>query len=126
MSAEQIKITVTDVGAKQTASHFDELAKQLAAADQQAKNFSGDAVARQLTTISTSTKAANDNAKLFGKTTGDVNRLLDLTNLSTNTLGGAVVQNGPLTPYTLCGGEAPQPRHCLPPDRCAATSSPAG
>lgn len=43
----------------------------------------------------------------------DVNRLLTAADLSTNTLGGAVSQNG-LTPYTLCGGEAPQPRHCLP------------
>ena len=42
----------------------------------------------------------------------DVNRLLTALNLSTNTLGGAVTQNG-ITPYELCGGEAPQPRHCL-------------
>lgn len=43
----------------------------------------------------------------------DVNRLLASANLSTNTLGGAVSQSG-ITPYELCGGEAPQPRHCLP------------
>jgi hypothetical protein len=43
----------------------------------------------------------------------DINRLLDTANLTSNTLGGAVTQNG-LTPYELCGGEAPQPRHCLP------------
>ncbi len=43
----------------------------------------------------------------------DVNRLLDATNLTINTLGGAVIQSG-LTPYDLCGGELPQPQHCLP------------
>jgi hypothetical protein len=43
----------------------------------------------------------------------DINRLLNSTNLTTNTLGGAVTQNG-LTPYDLCGGEAPQPAKCLP------------
>ena len=43
----------------------------------------------------------------------DVNRLLDNTNLTTNTLGGAVTQNG-LSPYDLCGGPAPQPQRCLP------------
>lgn len=43
----------------------------------------------------------------------DVNRLLDAGNLTVNTLGGLVTQNG-LTPYELCGGEAPQPRFCLP------------
>ncbi len=43
----------------------------------------------------------------------DVNRLLNSTNLSTNTLGGAVTQTGPLVPYDLCGGEEPQPRFCL-------------
>ncbi|HEX6046030.1 MAG TPA: hypothetical protein VFZ22_16170 [Pyrinomonadaceae bacterium] len=43
----------------------------------------------------------------------DVNRLLDNTNLTLNTLGGAVTQLG-LTPYDLCGGEAPQPAVCLP------------
>ncbi len=42
----------------------------------------------------------------------DVNRLLNAANLATNTLGGAVTQTG-LTPYNLCGGEIPQPRHCL-------------
>jgi hypothetical protein len=43
----------------------------------------------------------------------DVNRLLDNTNLTLNNLGGAVTQLG-LTPYDLCGGEAPQPATCLP------------
>jgi hypothetical protein len=43
----------------------------------------------------------------------DVNRLLNDTNLSINTLGAAVTQIG-LTPYELCGGEAPQPQRCLP------------
>jgi hypothetical protein len=43
----------------------------------------------------------------------DVNRLLDATNLTSNTLGGAVTPIG-LTPYDLCGGKWPQPRHCLP------------
>ena len=43
----------------------------------------------------------------------DVNRLLNDTNLTINTLGGAVTQTG-LTPYELCGGEAPQPQRCLP------------
>jgi hypothetical protein len=43
----------------------------------------------------------------------DVNRLLTATNLTLNTLGGATGQNG-LTPHDLCGGESPQPQHCLP------------
>ena len=43
----------------------------------------------------------------------DVNRLLNDTNLTTNTLGGAATQTG-LTPYELCGGDAPQPQRCLP------------
>lgn len=43
----------------------------------------------------------------------DVNRLLNDTNLTANTLGAAVAQTG-LTPYELCGGEAPQPATCLP------------
>ena len=43
----------------------------------------------------------------------DINRLLDDTNLTLNNLGGAVTQLG-LTPYDLCGGEAPQPVTCLP------------
>lgn len=43
----------------------------------------------------------------------DVNRLLTSTNLTTNTLGGASSQSG-LTPHDLCGGESPQPVHCLP------------
>jgi hypothetical protein len=42
-----------------------------------------------------------------------VNRLLTATNLTTNTLGGATVQSG-LTPHDLCGGDSPQPQHCLP------------
>ena len=43
----------------------------------------------------------------------DINRLLNDTNLTVNTQGGAVTQTG-LTPYDLCGGEAPQPQKCLP------------
>jgi hypothetical protein len=43
----------------------------------------------------------------------DVNRLLNDTNLTTNTLGGAATQTG-LSPYSLCGGPAPQPQRCLP------------
>ena len=43
----------------------------------------------------------------------DVNRLLNNTNLSINTLGAAVTQIG-LTPYELCGGEAPPANKCLP------------
>jgi hypothetical protein len=43
----------------------------------------------------------------------DVNRLLTSTNLTTNTLGGATTQAG-LTPHDLCGGNSPQPQHCLP------------
>lgn len=43
----------------------------------------------------------------------DVNRLLTATNLTTNTLGGAATQTG-LTPHDLCGGNSPQPQHCLP------------
>ncbi|HEX8687092.1 MAG TPA: hypothetical protein VF654_11340 [Pyrinomonadaceae bacterium] len=43
----------------------------------------------------------------------DVNRLLTSTNLTTNTLGGATTQAG-LTPHDLCGGDSPQPQHCLP------------
>jgi hypothetical protein len=46
----------------------------------------------------------------------DVNRLLSAVDLTTNTLGGAVLQSG-ITPYDLCGGEEPQPRHCLPGER---------
>jgi hypothetical protein len=42
----------------------------------------------------------------------DVNRLLDATNLTTNTLGGATTQTG-LTPHDLCGGNSPEPQHCL-------------
>ena len=43
----------------------------------------------------------------------DVNRLLNNTNLTVNNLGGAVTQTG-LTPYELCGGDAPQAQRCLP------------
>src|ERR1043166_8439595 len=43
----------------------------------------------------------------------DVNRLLTNPNLSVNTLGGAATQTA-LTPYDLCGGDAPQPAVCLP------------
>ena len=42
----------------------------------------------------------------------DVNRMLE-TNLTTNTLGGAATQSG-LTPHDLCGGNSPEPQHCLP------------
>ncbi len=43
----------------------------------------------------------------------DVNRLLNDTNLSVNFLGGAATPTA-LTPYDLCGGDAPQPAVCLP------------
>lgn len=43
----------------------------------------------------------------------DVNRLLNDTNLTLNNLGGAATQTD-LTPYELCGGDAPQPQRCLP------------
>ncbi len=43
----------------------------------------------------------------------DVNRLLNATNLSTNTLGSAIVESS-LSPYDLCGGLDPEPRFCLP------------
>ncbi len=43
----------------------------------------------------------------------DVNRLLNDTNLTINTLGSAATQTA-LTPYELCGGEAPQALTCLP------------
>jgi hypothetical protein len=43
----------------------------------------------------------------------DVNRLLNDTNLTTNTLGGAATQTG-LSPYELCGGDAPKPQRCIP------------
>jgi len=46
----------------------------------------------------------------------DVNRLLSAGDLTTNTLGGAVAQAG-ITPYELCGGEAPEPAKCLPAER---------
>ena len=43
----------------------------------------------------------------------DVNRLLNDTNLTVNTVGGAATQTA-LSPYELCGGDAPQPQRCLP------------
>jgi hypothetical protein len=43
----------------------------------------------------------------------DVNRLLTDSNLSLNFLGGAVTPTA-LTPYDLCGGEAPPANKCLP------------
>ncbi|MCA1578141.1 MAG: hypothetical protein LC794_12360 [Acidobacteria bacterium] len=43
----------------------------------------------------------------------DLNRLLNNTNLTINTQGGAATQTG-LTPYDLCGGDPPQPAVCLP------------
>jgi hypothetical protein len=43
----------------------------------------------------------------------DVNRLLNDTNLTVNTLGGAATQTA-LTPYELCGGGAPPANKCLP------------
>ena len=43
----------------------------------------------------------------------DVNRLLNDTNLTVNSLGAAVAQTA-LTPYELCGGDPPQPQRCLP------------
>src|SRR5215213_3279913 len=42
----------------------------------------------------------------------DVNTLLNDNNLTTNTLGGAATQTA-LSPYELCGGEAPQPQRCI-------------
>lgn len=42
----------------------------------------------------------------------DLNRLLTLSNLQVNTLGGSVGWSG-LAPYDVCGGEPPQPVHCL-------------
>src|SRR5215216_1385393 len=43
----------------------------------------------------------------------DLNRLLNNTNLTVNTLGAAATQTG-LSPYELCGGDPPQPQRCLP------------
>src|SRR5262249_49759263 len=43
----------------------------------------------------------------------DVNRLLNDTNLTTNTLGAAATQTA-LSPYELCGGDAPQAQRCIP------------
>jgi len=42
-----------------------------------------------------------------------VNRLLNDTNLTVNTLGGAATQTA-LTPYELCGSGAPPANKCLP------------
>jgi len=42
----------------------------------------------------------------------DVNRWKTSADLTTNRLGGAVTRKN-LTPFDLCGGEAPQPQHCL-------------
>jgi hypothetical protein len=42
----------------------------------------------------------------------DVNRLLDATNLTTNTLGGTASQSG-FSPYDLCGAGGPEPSFCL-------------
>jgi hypothetical protein len=42
----------------------------------------------------------------------DVNRLLTASNLTVNTAGGTAGQSG-VTPYTLCGGNSPQPAKCL-------------
>ena len=43
----------------------------------------------------------------------DVNRLLNNSNLTINTLGAAATPTA-LSPYELCGGDAPQPQRCLP------------
>ena len=43
----------------------------------------------------------------------DVNRFLNSAALTVNAAGGAVAQTA-LTPYELCGGDAPQPATCLP------------
>jgi hypothetical protein len=51
----------------------------------------------------------------------DVNRLLSEGDLSVNFQGGAVTEDG-LDPYDLCGGESPQPLHCLPVDPFAGTT----
>jgi hypothetical protein len=60
------------------------------------------------TTEIVSTYHAKEAARL------DVNRNLSDGDggLATNALGGAVTQNG-LSPYDKCGGEAPEPLHCL-------------
>ena len=42
----------------------------------------------------------------------DLNRLLAAADLTTNFLGGASTQTG-LSPHDLCGGNDPQPQHCL-------------
>jgi hypothetical protein len=43
----------------------------------------------------------------------DVNRMLDGSSLAVNSLGGAVIGAG-LKPYDVCGGQEPEPQHCLP------------
>ncbi len=43
----------------------------------------------------------------------DLNPLVSEMDLTMNVLGGAVTPSG-LNPYDLCGGDLPQPRHCLP------------
>jgi hypothetical protein len=43
----------------------------------------------------------------------DVNRFLDNTSLTVNALGGAATQTA-LTPYQLCGSDAPPANKCLP------------
>ncbi len=42
----------------------------------------------------------------------DLNRTLDAASLTTDQLGGASTQSG-LTPHDLCGGNSPEPQHCL-------------
>jgi hypothetical protein len=42
----------------------------------------------------------------------DINRLLSASHLATNALGGAVTTSN-IGFYDLCGGDAPQPAHCL-------------
>ena len=43
----------------------------------------------------------------------DINRLLNDTNLTVNTQGAAATQTG-LTPYELCGAQAPPANKCIP------------
>ncbi len=71
--------------------------------------FKGDAPPppSALTSEIFSTYHAKESARL------DVNRNLSGQGLSTNTLGGAVTAVG-LTPYNKCGGNFPEPQHCLP------------
>jgi hypothetical protein len=60
----------------------------------------------------------------------DVNRMADPSNLTVNTLGGAVTENG-LTTYTMAGGAGPEPYLVLPneagarqPDSVASSLAP--